>query len=97
MLYRTVPTPIDEFKKPDLKPLLSASEMIGKLIKKEDLVIYSLCLPWCIEEICIPIMEKFSKLEFNKDFFIGYSPERINPGDKDHTITNIKKLLQFYT
>ena len=89
----TVPTPIDEFKKPDLKPLLSASEMIGKLIKKEDLVIYeSTVYPGCIEEICIPIMEKFSKLEFNKDFFIGYSPERINPGDKDHTITNIKKI-----
>ena len=68
----TVPTPIDEFKKPDLKPLLSASEMIGKLIKKEDLVIYeSTVYPGCIEEICIPIMEKFSKLEFNKDFFIG--------------------------
>ena len=89
----TVPTPIDEFKKPDLRPLLSASEMIGKIIKKNDLVIYeSTVYPGCIEEVCMPIIEKFSELKYNQDFFCGYSPERINPGDKDHTITNIKKI-----
>ena len=89
----TVPTPIDEFKKPDLKPLLKASEMIGKIIKQGDLIIYeSTVYPGCIEEICVPILEKFSKLTFNQDFFCGYSPERINPGDKEHTISNIKKI-----
>ncbi len=89
----TVPTPIDEFKKPDLMPLLSASEMIGKILKKKDLLIYeSTVYPGCIEEVCIPIIEKFSGLKFNQDFFCGYSPERINPGDKEHTITNIKKI-----
>ena len=89
----TVPTPIDEFKKPNLKPLFGASEMIGKIIKKEDLIIYeSTVYPGCIEEECVPILEKFSGLKFNKDFFCGYSPERINPGDKDHTISNIKKI-----
>ena len=88
----TVPTPVDEFKKPNLKPLFKASEMIGKIVNKGDLIIYeSTVYPGCIEEECVPILEKFSGLEFNKDFFCGYSPERINPGDKDHTISNIKK------
>jgi len=89
----TVPTPIDEFKNPNLKPLFKASEMIGKIIKKGDLIIYeSTVYPGCVEEACVPILEKFSDLKFNKDFFCGYSPERINPGDKDHTISNIKKI-----
>ena len=89
----TVPTPVDEFKKPNLKPLFKASEMISKILNKGDLVIYeSTVYPGCIEEECIPILEKFSGLEFNKDFFCGYSPERINPGDKNHTISNIKKI-----
>ena len=88
-----VPTPIDKFKKPDLGPLLSASEIVSKIIKKNDLIIYeSTVYPGCIEEECVPILEKFSKLIFNKDFFCGYSPERINPGDKEHTISNIKKI-----
>ena len=89
----TVPTPINELKKPDLQPLLQASEMIGKIIKKGDLIIYeSTVYPGCTEEVCIPILEKFSNLKFNQDFFCGYSPERINPGDKKHTISNIKKI-----
>jgi UDP-N-acetyl-D-galactosamine dehydrogenase len=89
----TVPTPINKFNKPDLKPLISASEMIGKIIKKGDIIIYeSTVYPGCIEEVCVPILEKFSYLEFNKSFFCGYSPERINPGDKKHTISNIKKI-----
>ena len=89
----TVPTPIDELKKPDLQPLLQASEMIGKIIKKGDLIIYeSTVYPGCTEEVCVPILEKFSNLKFNLDFFCGYSPERINPGDKKHTISNIKKI-----
>ena len=89
----TVPTPIDEFKKPDLRPLFQASETVGKLLKKSDLVIYeSTVYPGCIEEECVPILEKFSNLKFNQDFFCGYSPERVNPGDKQHTISNIKKV-----
>jgi UDP-N-acetyl-D-glucosamine/UDP-N-acetyl-D-galactosamine dehydrogenase len=89
----TVPTPIDNLKKPDLRPLLKASEMVGKIIKKGDLIIYeSTVYPGCTEEICVPILEKFSNLKFNQDFFCGYSPERINPGDKEHTISNIKKI-----
>jgi UDP-N-acetyl-D-glucosamine/UDP-N-acetyl-D-galactosamine dehydrogenase len=89
----TVPTPIDKFKKPDLRPILEASKMIGKIIKQEDLIIYeSTVYPGCIEEECVPVLEKFSKLKFNQDFFCGYSPERINPGDKDHTISDIKKI-----
>ena len=89
----TVPTPIDKFKKPNLKPLFKASEMIGKILKKEDLIIYeSTVYPGCVEETCVPILEKFSGLKFNKDFFCGYSPERINPGDKNHTVSNIKKI-----
>ena len=89
----TVPTPIDKFKKPNLKPLFMASEMVGNFLKKKDLVIYeSTVYPGCVEEECVPILEKFSGLKFNQDFFCGYSPERINPGDKDHTISNIKKI-----
>ena len=89
----TVPTPIDRLKKPDLKPLFNSTEMIGKVMKKGDLVIYeSTVYPGCIEEECVPILEQFSALKFNRDFFCGYSPERINPGDKKHTISNIKKI-----
>jgi UDP-N-acetyl-D-galactosamine dehydrogenase len=90
----TVPTPVDKFKRPNLKPLLNASELIGKILKKGDLIIYeSTVYPGCIEEDCVPTLEKFSKLKFNKDFFCGYSPERINPGDKKHTISSIKKVV----
>ena len=89
----TVPTPIDKFKKPDLKPLFKATEIIGRIIKKDDIIIYeSTVYPGCVEEECVPILEKFSDLKFNQDFFCGYSPERINPGDKVHTISNIKKI-----
>ena len=89
----TVPTPINELKEPDLKPLIQASEMIGGIIKMGNIVIYeSTVFPGCIEEVCVPILEKFSNLKFNKDFFCGYSPERINPGDKNHTISKIKKI-----
>ena len=89
----TVPTPIDEFKKPDLNPLLEATEMIGKLINQKDLIIYeSTVFPGCIEEECVPVLQKYSGLRFNEDFFCGYSPERINPGDKKHTISSIKKI-----
>lgn len=89
----TVPTPIDEFKAPDLKPLISASEMIGKMLKKGDIVIYeSTVYPGCTEEDCVPVLEKSSDLLFNVDFFCGYSPERINPGDKINTLVNIKKV-----
>ena len=89
----TVPTPIKKNKKPELKPLLSASKTVGKFIKKGDLIIYeSTVYPGCIEEKCVPVLERYSKLEYNKDFFCGYSPERINPGDKKHNITNIKKI-----
>jgi len=89
----TVPTPIDHFKKPDLSPLLKASEMIGKVLKKGDVVIYeSTVYPGCTEEDCVPVLEKHSGLVFNQDFFCGYSPERINPGDKVNTLTKIKKV-----
>jgi UDP-N-acetyl-D-glucosamine/UDP-N-acetyl-D-galactosamine dehydrogenase len=89
----TVPTPIDKFKKPDLKSLVKASEMTGKIINKGDLIIYeSTVYPGCVEEVCVPILEKMSQLKFNQDFFCGYSPERINPGDKEHTISKIKKI-----
>ena len=88
-----VPTPVDDLKKPDFKPLLNASKMIGKIIKKGDLVIYeSTVYPGCTEEKCVPVLERFSGLKFNKDFFCGYSPERINPGDKKHKISNVKKI-----
>jgi UDP-N-acetyl-D-galactosamine dehydrogenase len=89
----TVPTPIDQFKAPDLTPLLKASEMIGKFLKKGDIVIYeSTVYPGCTEEDCVPVLEKFSRLKFNQDFYCGYSPERINPGDKVNTLTKIKKV-----
>ena len=89
----TVPTPIDELNCPDLTPLLNASELIGRLISKGDLVIYeSTVYPGATEEDCVPVLEKFSGLVFNRDFYCGYSPERINPGDKHHTISNIKKI-----
>jgi UDP-N-acetyl-D-galactosamine dehydrogenase len=89
----TVPTPVTEFKVPDLNPLLKASEMLGKVLKKEDIIIYeSTVYPGCTEEDCVPVLEKFSGLKFNVDFFCGYSPERINPGDKLNTLTKIKKV-----
>ena len=89
----TVPTPIDEFNKPDLNPLKSASETIGNILKNDDIVIYeSTVFPGCTEEVCVPILEKFSNLKFNNDFFVGYSPERIVPGDKINTITKIVKV-----
>ncbi len=89
----TVPTPINKFKKPDLTPLFEASKIVGKSIKKKDLIIYeSTVFPGCVEDECVPILERFSGLKFNKDFFCGYSPERINPGDKKHTVSNIKKI-----
>ncbi|GIU00542.1 UDP-glucose/GDP-mannose dehydrogenase [Sulfurovum sp. TSL6] len=89
----TVPTPIDDHKRPDLTPLLKASESIGKVLKKDDIVIYeSTVYPGATEEDCVPVLEKFSGLKFNEDFFCGYSPERINPGDKEHTVTKILKV-----
>ncbi|WP_415303501.1 Vi polysaccharide biosynthesis UDP-N-acetylglucosamine C-6 dehydrogenase TviB [Candidatus Pelagibacter sp. Uisw_090] len=89
----TVPTPIDKHKKPDLNLLKKASDSIGKIIKKDDIVIYeSTVYPGATEEICVPILEKQSGLIFNKDFYCGYSPERINPGDKSHRIADIKKI-----
>lgn len=89
----TVPTPIDQFKSPDLTPLIKASEMLGSILKHGDIVIYeSTVYPGCTEEECVPILEKFSGLKFNIDFFAGYSPERINPGDKINTLTKIKKV-----
>ncbi len=89
----TVPTPIDEHKRPDLTPLIKASESIGKVLKKGDIVIYeSTVYPGATEEDCVPVLEKFSGLKFNEDFFCGYSPERINPGDKEHTVTKILKV-----
>jgi UDP-N-acetyl-D-galactosamine dehydrogenase len=89
----TVPTPIDKFKSPDLTPLLNASQMVGKILKKGDIVIYeSTVYPGCTEEDCVPVLEKNSGLKFNFDFYCGYSPERINPGDKINTLTKIKKV-----
>jgi len=89
----TVPTPIDEHKNPDLSYLISATKMIASVLKKEDIVIYeSTVYPGCTEEDCVPILEQYSGLKFNKDFFCGYSPERINPGDKINTISTIKKV-----
>ncbi|WP_180160961.1 Vi polysaccharide biosynthesis UDP-N-acetylglucosamine C-6 dehydrogenase TviB [Acinetobacter sp. YH01004] len=89
----TVPTPIDEFKQPDLTPLIKASTSIGKVLKKGDVVVYeSTVYPGATEEACIPVLEQVSGLEFNQDFFAGYSPERINPGDKLHRVTNILKV-----
>ena len=89
----TVPTPINKYNAPDLNPLLAATEMLGKLIKKNDIVIYeSTVYPGCTEEDCVPVLEKFSSLKFNHDFYCGYSPERINPGDKVNILTSIKKV-----
>ena len=89
----TVPTPIDKHKKPDLTPLIKASETIGKVLKKDDIVIYeSTVYPGATEEDCVPVLENFSNMKFNEDFFCGYSPERINPGDKEHTVTKILKV-----
>jgi UDP-N-acetyl-D-galactosamine dehydrogenase len=89
----TVPTPIDDYKRPDLTPLIKASESVGKVLKKGDIVIYeSTVYPGCTEEDCVPVLERVSGLKFNIDFFCGYSPERINPGDKQHRLTTIRKV-----
>lgn len=89
----TVPTPIDEYKRPDLTPLIKASETIGKALKKGDIVIYeSTVYPGATEEDCVPVLEQVSGLKYNQDFYAGYSPERINPGDKEHRVTTIKKV-----
>jgi UDP-N-acetyl-D-galactosamine dehydrogenase len=89
----TVPTPIDEFKRPDLTPLVRASESLGEVLKKGDVVVYeSTVYPGCTEEVCVPILERVSGLKFNRDFFAGYSPERINPGDKEHRLASIRKV-----
>ncbi len=89
----TVPTPIDDHKRPDLTPLLKASEAVGKVLKRGDIVIYeSTVYPGCTEEDCVPVLERASGLHFNSDFFCGYSPERINPGDKEHRVTTIRKV-----
>ena len=89
----TVPTPIDRHKRPDLTPLIKASETVGRVMKPGAVVVYeSTVYPGCTEEDCVPILEKFSGLKYNVDFFCGYSPERINPGDKVHTVTKIKKI-----
>jgi UDP-N-acetyl-D-galactosamine dehydrogenase len=89
----TVPTPINQFKSPDLSLLLAASKMIGEILKPHDLVIYeSTVYPGCTEEDCVPVLEQFSGLKFNQDFFVGYSPERINPGDQINTLTKICKV-----
>ncbi len=89
----TVPTPVDEFKRPDLRPVESASRTIGQVLKKGDVAVFeSTVYPGCTEEICVPIMEKLSGLKFNVDFFCGYSPERINPGDKEHRVSSILKV-----
>ncbi|OAH97713.1 Vi polysaccharide biosynthesis UDP-N-acetylglucosamine C-6 dehydrogenase TviB [Methylomonas methanica] len=89
----TVPTPINEHKQPDLTPLQKASDLLGKVIKAGDIVIYeSTVYPGATEEVCVPILEKVSGLTFNRDFYVGYSPERINPGDKQHRVTNILKV-----
>jgi UDP-N-acetyl-D-galactosamine dehydrogenase len=89
----TVPTPIDEHKRPDLTPLMKASETVGRVLKQGDIIVYeSTVYPGCTEEDCVPILEKYSGLKFNQDFFCGYSPERINPGDKEHRVTTIKKV-----
>ena len=89
----TVPTPIDDYKQPDLTPLIKASEAIGSLLKKDDIVVYeSTVYPGATEEVCIPVLENISGLVFNEDFYAGYSPERINPGDKEHRVTNILKV-----
>src|SRR5690349_6710471 len=89
----TVPTPIDRYNRPDLTPLQRSSETVGKVLKKGDVVVYeSTVYPGCTEEVCVPILERESGLKFNRDFFAGYSPERINPGDKEHRLPSIKKV-----
>ena len=89
----TVPTPVDKYNRPDLTPLYKASETVGKSMKKGAIVVYeSTVYPGCTEEECVPVLEKFSGMKFNQDFFCGYSPERINPGDKEHTLTKILKI-----
>ena len=89
-----VPTPIDEYRRPDLKPLLSACQTVGKVLKKGDYVVFeSTVYPGCTEDDCIPVLEEESGLKFIKDFKVGYSPERINPGDKEHTLTKILKVV----
>ena len=89
----TVPTPIDENNEPDLTPIIKSTQMLGTILKKDDIVIYeSTVFPGATEEVCVPLLEEGSNLEFNKDFFCGYSPERINPGDKKHTVTKILKI-----
>ncbi len=89
----TVPTPVDKYNRPDLTPLYRASETVGRVLKAGAIVVYeSTVYPGCTEEECVPVLEKFSGLKFNKDFFCGYSPERINPGDKEHTLTKILKI-----
>lgn len=89
----TVPTPIDRYKRPDLSPLIRASETIGKILQKGGIVIYeSTVYPGCTEEVCVPVLERVSGLRFNRDFFCGYSPERINPGDREHRLATIKKI-----
>ncbi|WP_077285857.1 Vi polysaccharide biosynthesis UDP-N-acetylglucosamine C-6 dehydrogenase TviB [Cognaticolwellia aestuarii] len=89
----TVPTPIDKHKQPDLTPLIKASEMLGKVVNKDDIIIYeSTVYPGATEEACIPVVERVSGLVYNQDFYAGYSPERINPGDKEHRVTNILKV-----
>lgn len=89
----TVPTPVDRHNRPDINPLIKASQTVGKVLSKGDIVIYeSTVYPGCTEDDCVPILEKVSGLKFNEDFYAGYSPERINPGDKEHTVTRIKKV-----
>src|SRR5438309_11249604 len=89
----TVPTPIDGYKRPDLGPLMRASESVGAVLRRGAVVIYeSTVYPGCTEEVCVPILERVSGLKFNRDFFAGYSPERINPGDREHRLTTIRKV-----
>src|SRR4029077_592147 len=89
----TVPTPIDNYKQPDLGPLMRASESVGAVLRRGAVVVYeSTVYPGCTEEVCVPILERFSGLKFNRDFFAGYSPERINPGDREHRLTTIRKV-----
>jgi UDP-N-acetyl-D-galactosamine dehydrogenase len=89
----TVPTPVDKYNRPDLTPLIKASQTVGRILKKGDIVVYeSTVYPGVTEDECVPILERESGLQFNKDFYAGYSPERINPGDKEHTVTRIKKV-----
>ncbi len=93
VLIVTVPTPIDEYKRPDLTPLVKASETVGKALSKGSVVVYeSTVYPGCTEEVCVPILERESGLKLNRDFFVGYSPERINPGDKEHRLPTIRKV-----